>query len=481
MNLAAISSELKFITPHLILAATACLALIMDCFISRKKESIGLISIIGVIIAGVSIIWLWNVKISAFNKMIVVDNLSLIFNFIFLISAVLIFLISREYNNKVEIDRGEYYPLILFACLGMMIMASGIDLIVIFIGIEIMSLSLYILAGFRKGFIRSQESALKYFLLGAFASAFLLYGIALMYAASGSTNLIKIMELMKTGGAYKSVLFLGGTGLLIVGLGFKIAAVPFHMWAPDVYEGAPTPVVGFMSVAVKAAAFIVILRIFLEAFRGFSQEWMMVFYLLSIMTMTAGNIIALKQSNIKRMLAYSGIAHAGYILIGIIIGTEYGAVAVTFYLLAYLFTNIGAFGIVSVFENKDGDFLDIKDYAGLSRKHPVFSLVFTFFLLSLIGIPPAGGFVAKLYLFSAAIKEGYIILAVVGVLNSVISCFYYLRIVMLMYMKESMRETTPSKLTFSSSFALFICFFMLLILGIYPAPLFSLLSSIMVK
>jgi NADH-quinone oxidoreductase subunit N len=373
-------------------------------------------------------------------------------------------------------ESGEFYILVLFAAAGMVIMAGANDLIVVFLGLETMSLALYVLAGFFRTEIQAGEASMKYFLLGAFASAFFLYGIALIYGATASTNLDKIGAAVKAG-AGRDPLFLIGFALLLVGFGFKISAVPFHMWTADVYEGAPTSVTAFIATGSKAAAFAALLRLLLESLRPLQGEWTWLFWVLAVLSMTLGNIVAIAQQNLKRMLAYSSIAHVGYMLVGIVAGGGLGGGSVLFYLLVYTFTTGGAFGVVLLLERGGEEAVGIGDTAGLATRHPLAALALALFLLSLVGIPPTAGFVGKFYLFGAAVRSGYVWLAVIGVLNSAAAAYYYLRIIVNMYMREP--EGTPAVVmpSFAGALAVVVALWGVIQLGLFPAPLFDLAQS----
>jgi NADH-quinone oxidoreductase subunit N len=373
--------------------------------------------------------------------MFVVDNFSVFFQWLFFVIAGVCSIISMRFNERESISRGEYYALLLFACSGMSLMAASADLILTFLGIEILSIATYILAGFKRGDVQSNESSLKYFLLGSFATAFLLYGIALIYGGSGSTSYQTIRELASLQGKVQTTTLIG-MGLLLVGFGFKVALVPFHSWAPDVYEGAPTPVTAFMAVGPKAAGFAALMRILVQALPFLAQKWGAILWLLAILTMTLGNVVAVLQTNVKRMLAYSAIAHAGYILVGIVSNSDMGFSAVLFYLIIYTVMNLVAFSIILSFSRKGDSRVYLDDYAGLGRKAPFAAAALTLSLASLAGIPLTGGFIGKFYLFSAAIQKGYVGLAIIGVLNSVVSVYYYFRLLIAMYMREP-RDESP--------------------------------------
>ena len=436
------------------------------------------LAILGLLGLAVAFLWsaaLWGRNTSIFSGMVVVDNFALFFNFLLLIACALTFLLSMNYLKLHDMDRGEYYALMLLATVGMMLMAASTDLVTIFISLEIFSLALYVLSGFARSKASSRESALKYFLLGAFASAFMLYGIALVYGALGVTNLQAIGEAIASReDLLRDPLLLAGVGLLTVGFGFKVSVVPFHIWTPDVYEGAPTSVTAFMSVATKAAGFAAFLRVFLYALADLKADWDVLLWALAVLTMVAGNVIAVAQSNIKRMLAYSSIAHAGYVLVAFVAGGQAGNSSALFYLMAYVFMNLGAFGIVLLLGRAGDEKVNISDYAGLGYRHPMLGAAMSVFLLSLGGIPPTVGFVGKLYVFSAAVREGFEGLAIVGVLTSVVSVFYYLRVVVMMYMRSPEGEVAPVNLSPAAAIALIVALAGTLILGLSPGFLLDL-------
>jgi NADH-quinone oxidoreductase subunit N len=369
---------------------------------------------------------------------------------------------------------GEYYSLILFSTLGMMLMASSFNLIIIFLGLEIMSISLYVLAGFKREDLKSNEASLKYFLMGAFATGFLLYGIVMIYGSTRSTNLEEIIKSLVYQKEGADLLLWAGVGLLLVGFGFKIASVPFHMWVPDVYEGAPTPVTAFISAGPKAAGFAALLRVFLFSFVTIKVDWTTVVWIMAALTMTTGNIVAIAQSNIKRMLAYSSIAHAGYVLVALVAGKEAGVSSALFYLLAYTFMNIGAFTVVIALGRKDEENTNLDDYSGLGTRHPWLAIFMMLFMLSLAGFPPTAGFMAKFYVFSSAVKSGYIGLVIIGVLNSLVSVYYYLRIVVIMFMRPPLPEAKPIFLPLGSILVLLISTWAVLQMGIFPQSLLTL-------
>ena len=378
---------------------------------------------------------------------------------------------SAPYLRVEGVRAGEYYFLILCATLGMMFMASGLDLITLFIGLETMAIAFYVLAGFLKSNPRSNEAAVKYFLLGAFSLGILLYGMSLLYGATGTTKLEGIAAALS--GQDVGVVLVLAVVLVGAGMGFKIAAVPFHMWAPDVYEGAPTPVTAFLSVGSKAASFAMLLRIFFEGLPALAAEWKMLFWVLAVVTMTVGNIAALTQSNLKRMLAYSSIAHAGYLLIGVVVGTARGVEAMLVYLGVYLFMQLGAFAIVTVMRRSDviGD--ELKDLNGLSKRSPIAAFAMLFFMLSLGGIPPTAGFMGKMWLFGAAVDGGAIWLAVLAVANSAVSLYYYLRVVVFMWVNEDEPAGSPITIGPAMAVTLGVALLGTIILGVYPQALFE--------
>ena len=462
--------DIKSIAPIILITITGIVVLITDVFFKKlPKETLGYFSFLAVLITGVIISSQLGTTVYSFSNTFVVDNFSIFFNFIFLVSTAIVILMSVTYLRQEGINYGEYYTLILFATVGMMLMAGGADLITIFLGLEIMSISLYVLAGFRRDRLDSNEASLKYFLLGAFSTCFLLYGIALLYGATGTTNINEIGAFITNNHAYSNPMIIMGTCLLIIGFGFKTASVPFHKWAPDVYQGAPTSITAFMSVGPKAAAFAVFLRVFLVSLSGIETKWSVILWVLAALTMTVGNVVAITQTNIKRMLAYSSIAHAGYILMAFVTASISGTASILFYLLVYVFMNLGAFAVVMVLGKKGEENLQIDDYGGLGYKHPVLAITMSIFMFSLAGIPPFAGFIGKFYIFSAAIKSGYIVLAIIGVINSVISVYYYLRVTVVMYMKQPVREFAPLSLSPFIILALIITIWGTIHLGIFPS------------
>lgn len=467
--------DLHLITPEIVIVVCGFLVLLCEVFLPKleNKKFLGILSIIGIIISFFFTLNLIGLNVSGFEGMISVDGFSIFFKITFLIITFLILLISLGYTEREGIAFGEYYALTLFASVGMMLMASGIHLITIFLGLETMSISIYILAGMLREDRRSVEAALKYFLLGAFATGFLLYGIALIYGATGSFQLKEIASYIADNKLIKNPMLIMSLVFLTIGFGFKIASVPFHMWTPDVYEGAPTSITAYMATGVKAAGFSALLRVFLSGLSSFRPDWISIMWLITFATMTVGNIIAISQTNIKRMLAYSSIAHAGYILVAFVSGNDIGTAGILFYLLAYAFMNIGAFTCVILLGKNGEENTRISDYAGIGFKYPLLSAAMTIFLLSMAGIPPLGGFMAKFYVFSAAVKSKFYWLAILGVLNSAVSVYYYLRVTVLMYFRESQREITGLQFPVSSVIALIIALIGTIYMGLFPSNIIS--------
>jgi NADH-quinone oxidoreductase subunit N len=463
--------ELAFgwIIPEIIITGCAIITLLIGAF-SRKTGSgfpAGIISLTG---AGLALYFnyrFWDINIDIFNNLYTIDNFGIFFKTIFLIVALLVTLLSLRYVEREEMIKGEYYSLLLFGTLGMMLMVSSKHFVTIFIGLEVMSIAIYVLCGLLSENPRSAEASLKYFLLGAFATAFLLYGMALLYATTGILDIREMAHYIGSGNFHLSPMFMAGMALLIVGFGFKTASVPFHMWTPDVYEGAPTSITAYMATGVKAAAFGAFLRVFYTAFAPLLEGWSGALWLLAVLTMTLGNITALVQDDIKRMLAYSSIAHAGYILIAFAIGDKAFASSILFYVLVYTFMNIGAFAVVILLGRKDAPNTGIEAYAGLAARHPVIALSMSIFLLSLAGVPPLAGFMGKFYVLSAAVKAHYYWLAVIGVLNSALAAYYYLRVIMFMYFKEPEGDFLPD-ISPAYTVAIVISSWALFHMGIFP-------------
>jgi len=455
--------------PALVVMATGALILLLDVLPPRQsKTHLGGVALAGVVGALLAVVARWGTEARAFRDMVLLDNYALYFDLVICYAAALIIMLSMDYLGRTGNESGEYYSLVLFSTSGMMLMASAGDLIVVFLALELMSLSLYVLSGLFKSRLTAGEASLKYFLLGAFASAFLLYGIALLYGATGSTNLDRIAAAAATRNAEPMVLI--GLGMLLVGFGFKISSVPFHMWAPDVYEGAPTTISAFIATGSKAGAFAAMIRVLVVALRGAQPDWSALLWALAALTMTVGNVVALAQSNLKRMLAYSSIAHVGYMLMGLVAGGSAGAGAILFYLLAYSFTTVGAFGAIGLCARAGDEAVEVGDYAGLARRHPLLAAVLTAFLLSLVGIPPLAGFVSKFYLFGSAVRAGYVWLTVIAVLNSSVAAYYYLRVIVYMYMREPDGEPIAITPSLAGGLALTLAIIGIVVLGVMPAP-----------
>ena len=437
--------------PVLIVTVACFACLLLDATPRGARPGIlaatGVLGVAGAV--GVSLL-LWGGPATSFQGMLVVDGFALFLNVVIGGATALVLLLSVGYLPRLGVEPGEYYALILFATVGMMLMAAGTDLLVIFLALELMSLSLYVLAGTFRTRPEGNEAALKYFLLGAFASGFFLYGIALLYGATGTTNLERLGVALAAPGAARDPMVLAGLALLLVGFGFKTSAVPFHQWAPDVYQGAPTTVAALIATGSKAAAFGALLRV-LVAMRLLQADWVMAFWVLAVLTMTVGNVVALVQSNVKRLLAYSSVAHVGYMLVGLAAGLYPGAPAVLFYLGVYAVASVGAFGTILLLEREGEEAVDLAAYGGLAARHPILAFGLTVFLLALIGMPPTAGFVGKFYLFSAAIQRGLVGLAVIAVLNSVVAAYYYLRLIVYMYMREPEGAPTLARVTPAAS------------------------------
>jgi len=468
------TSDFYYILPELVLTAGSLVLLIVDVLLPKSKGGAAPLAWVTLAVLGataLSLVPFRGTHVEVAHGLLAVDQFALFFKVVVLLAAAITVLMSVPYL-EVEGARspGEYYFLVLCATLGMMVMAGGIDLITIFIGLETMAVSFYILAGFIKPSQRSNEAAVKYFLLGAFSLGILLYGMSLMYGLSGTTSLRQMAPLFA--GQEQDPRLVLAVILVVAGVGFKIAAVPFHMWAPDVYEGAPTPITAFLSVGSKAASFAMLLRIFREGLPAMNADWRLLFEALSIVTMTAGNFAALTQSNIKRMLAYSSIAHAGYVLMGVVAGTERGVTAMLIYLLVYSFMQLGAFAVIVLLRRRDvvGD--ELKDFSGLHFRNPYAAFAMLLFMLSLGGIPPTAGFMGKFWLFGAAIDAGYYRLALIGVLNSAVSLYYYVRLVVFMYIKTEQVGSQPS-MGPALGLALGIAVAATLLLGVYPRLLFE--------
>jgi NADH-quinone oxidoreductase subunit N len=443
-------NDLLVIMPVIVVAGWGTLLLLADLWIPAEKKSItALLAAAGLIAAMVVTVTQNPAPASGFGGMAIKDGFTVFMYLLFLVSGLVGIALAYDYLKRMQIERGEYYVLLLFSISGMMLMASANDLLVVFLALELLSIPLYVLAGFARPRLESEESSLKYFLLGAFSSTFILYGIAMVYGGTAHTDFTGILAAV-SGGSANMVLVLLGAGLLLVGLGFKVGAVPFHMWIPDVYQGSPSPVTGFMTVGTKAAGFAALVRIFVAVFPLIAAEITPVLWVLSAGTMVVGNVLAVAQTNIKRLLAYSSIANAGYILMALVpFGNpevvKESVASMIFFLLAYALTSLGAWSVVIALEKNEGGGLELEDYAGLGRKYPWIGIAMLVFMLSFTGVPLTMGFWGKLYLFKAAVDGGFVWLALIGLLTSLVSAFYYLRVVVVMFMKNGEPELAPGR------------------------------------
>ncbi len=473
-------ANIGIIIPEMVVALAGIVIMVFDSFFPNKRTVTGLIALTGLGLSGVLLgsMWTGDTISSGWNGMIAHDSLRLSFSFVFLFVTAMTVLISTIWVERENVPAGEYHALLMFATFGMMLMAAGNDLVVIFLGLETLSIATYVMAGLRKGDLRSNESAMKYFILGSFASAFLLYGMALTYGATGSTNITQIARLLNSADLVVNFpgLLLVGAAMMIIGFGFKIAMAPFHVWTPDVYEGAPTPVTGFMAAGPKAAAFASFLRVFVLGFpfvagaqaAGYlHQSWVTAIAVLAMATMFIGNVAAIMQTNVKRMLAYSSIAHAGYALVGFVgagVARSYQArdeavASVAFYLLTYAVTNLGAFAIITLLAQKNDRRNDFEDYNGIGFKSPALSFTLSLFMLSLLGLPLTAGFMGKVLVFRPALESSsrlLMILVVVAVLNTAISAYYYLRLIVVMFFRERTSDWHPPKMPVAMTAALII-------------------------
>jgi NADH-quinone oxidoreductase subunit N len=462
------------IIPIVIVGLSAAAAMLAEAFRQPgERMPIAGLGLIGLVGAAIASGFLWNGDSHSMG-VIRSDNFALFINIILCVVGILTMLFSNEVIEREQIPAGEYYALTLFGICGMMMMAAATDLLVIFIALEILSLAVYVLTGIRRQSAAGAEAAFKYFLLGAFSSAFFLYGVAFAFALSGSTRIDEIgVALSSHATGTPSTVALLTVGLLAVGFAFKISAVPFHMWTPDAYEGAPTIVTAFMSTSVKAAAFAAFVRVFLSPLEPLQAHWIPVLSVIAAVTMIVGTVVGVVQTNIKRMLAYSSIAHAGYLLLGIVSANRDGKASILFYLLAYAVSNIGALGVVALLGTPQNQHDELRDFSGLWRSRPGLAALMTVFLLSLGGIPPTAGFIGKWYIFSAAVQEGHYWLAVIGVLTSVVSVFFYLRIVVMMYMTEG-PETLRPRIPVAAMAGLAIAVVAVFYLGILPTRVLDL-------
>jgi NADH-quinone oxidoreductase subunit N len=488
--------NLTLIQPELIVSFAGLVVMLVDAYVRRRGQhwTTGALSLLGLGGAAASCLALWNqaaARPEAFYGMIVLDRFRLTFTIVLLIVSAVTVLISMIWVEWERLPAGEFHALLLFATVGMMLMASGNDLVIIFLGLETLSIATYVMAGFRRTDLRSNESSLKYFILGSFSSAFLLYGIALTYGATatttqaGTTNISLIAQRL-TGDLPYSPLLFAGAAMMLVGFGFKIATAPFHVWTPDVYEGAPTPVTAFMAAGPKAAGFAAFMRVFLFGFpfiaattgsgAAVHNAWLSALTVLAILTMTIGNVAALVQSNVKRMLAYSSIAHAGYALVGFIAagaagnaaGQNYAIGSVVFYLLAYAVMNLGAFAVVTLIARSGDRRTEIEDYNGIGFSSPALSFTLTIFLLSLLGVPLTAGFMGKVFVFSAALDQKYYGLVIIGALNTALSAYYYLRLIIVMFFRERTTTWSAPPIPASIAIALVLTIIGVFYLGIFP-------------
>jgi NADH-quinone oxidoreductase subunit N len=432
--------DFYILLPLIILIAWACALLLADLFIPKERKGItAFLAALGLALTlGFTLTQIGS-EATSFNGMVTLDGFSTFTSALILISGLLGIALAYGYIKRMVIERGEYYALMLFSITGMLLMTQASDLIIVFLALELLSIPLYVLAAFARPNLQSEEAGMKYFLLGAFATGFIVYGTALVFGATGTTSLSGIFTAASD--STPSLLLTIGSALLLIGFGFKVAAVPFHMWTPDVYQGSPSAVTAFMSSGAKIAGFAALLRVFATAFPTLSADITGILWVLAALTMIVGNFTAISQTNIKRMLAYSSIAHAGYILMAfvpygnkLVVATS--VAAGLFYLFAYVLTNFGAWSVVIALEKSEGKGLEISDYMGLAKKYPALAAAMTVFMLSFIGFPPTLGMVGKFYLFSSAIEGGFVVLAIIGVLTSLVSAYYYLRVVVNMYMRE---------------------------------------------
>lgn len=466
--------NLHAIMPILIVTLTAAATMLAEAFRGKdERMPLGGLGIIGLVGAAAASVLLWDRNVEGFG-VVRADNFALFANVVLAIVGILTIVFSGEVVEREGLPQGEYYTLTLFAVAGMMLMAAAIDLLVIFLALEILSLAVYVLTGLRRTDPVACEAAFKYFLLGAFSSAFFLYGVAFTYAVVGSTRLEQVGMAIAAQSATAGPLVWLAAGLLLVGFAFKVSAVPFHMWAPDAYQGAPTVVTGFMSTAVKAAAFAAFVRVFLSAFEPLRADWAPLVWLVAAATMIVGTVVGVVQANAKRMLAYSSIAHAGYLLVGLVAANAVGKAAILFYLLSYALTNVAAFAVIALVATPERPHGEVRDFAGLWHTRPALAALMTVFLLSLGGFPPTAGFIAKWYVFSAAVQEGYYGLAIIGVLTSVVSVFYYLRIIVMMYMSDERAEHAVPPVSVTGLAGLAVAAAGIFYLGVLPAHVIDL-------
>jgi NADH-quinone oxidoreductase subunit N len=470
-------SNLHRLAPEIVLCVFGIVIMLLDPFLGRGKQRVlGWVAFVGTLAALASLKLMWLDPGFAYSGVIQADTFSIFMHAVIIGSAALCLLGAINYLEDENLQRGEFYALVLFATVGMGILAGANELVTAFVGLEISSISSYILAGFRKRAIKSNESSLKYFILGSFATAFFLYGVAMVYGATGTTRIDQVQPVLDqiiVATGHLPALSILGLALIFVGLGFKVVAAPFHIYGPDVYEGAPTPVTALLASGPKAATFALMVRIFYVSFPGEGHFWFWAIWGSAILTMFVGNLAAIVQTNVKRMLAYSSIAHAGYILVAFAASTVYGVAAVLFYLAAYSLMKIGAFLVVTHLGQQGEKRLEITDYAGLGTRQPILAVCFTLFLFSLLGLPATGGFLGKFFAFQAALDTRVIWLVVIAAINSVIGAYYYLRVIIAMYFWEPSKEYTPSKVAPAVVFALSIAAIGTLYLGILPGQVLN--------
>lgn len=468
------SSAFDAVIPVLCVALAGLVVLLAEAFRGKdERMPIGGLAIIGLVGAGLASVLLWNRNAESFG-VVTADNFALFINLILVAVGILTVIFASQTIDRDHLPSGEFYALVLFAIVGMMLMGQSNDLLLIFLALETMSIAVYVLTGFQRDQAQSTEAAFKYFLLGAFASAFFLYGIAFLYGVTGSTSLERIGPAIAAQSMGGNPMILLGVGLLLVGFAFKVAAVPFHMWSPDAYEGAPAVVTGFMSTGVKAAAVAAFARVFLSALEPMITDWAPVLWVIAAATMVLGTVVGVAQTSLKRMLAYSSIGHGGYLLAALVAGNDVGKASILFYLAAYAITNLGAFGVIALLGSRGRANDDLRDYAGLWHTHPGLTALMTLFLLSLGGFPPTAGFIAKWYVFSAAVAAGYYGLAIIGVLSSVVSVFFYLRIVVMMFMTERDARPVPGPVSAVAFAGLVLSVIGVLYLGIVPSAVINL-------
>jgi NADH-quinone oxidoreductase subunit N len=460
------------VLPEILLVVMATLIMVLEPLTSKpSKRALGWAALAGLVAALIPAVLGELAPGTAFSGMVVIDGFAVFFRVLVIVAAIVVVLMSGSYLRREEAESGEYYALLLYSVAGQCIMAAAGELIVVFIGLEISSISSYVLAGYLRRAKLGNEAAAKYFLLGSFATAFLLYGIALIYGATGTTSLQGIRNVLAHPHSGPSSMLVGAAAaLMFVGLAFKVSAAPFQVWAPDVYQGAPAPVSAFLAAGPKAAAFAVLIRVYMTAFSTAGDRWMAIVAASALLTMIVGNFAALVQTNVKRMLGYSSIAHAGYVMVAVAAHSVTGTAAAMFYLAAYVFMNAGAFAIVAHFSRAGEQFVEIEDFAGLGWRQPGTAALFSIFLLSLIGVPLTGGFFGKFYIFKAALDANLVWLTVVGLLTTAVAAYYYLRLLVVMYMKEpgdDMNDLPP--LAAGTRVALWISAALTLILGIFPS------------